>query len=302
MSKKRIFTECEISQIIHMYHDGETYSVIGKALHTKAETVSKILKDRGYGIRPKNTLKNHDYLSASRKYKVNENYFEKIDSEPKAYWLGFLYADGYIYKLHDSHGHEKGGGIELTLKLDDWLHIYHFAEDIKSTHPIIIKDVTLNGSTYKACKLGISSVKIADDLIKLGCKQCKSLVLQPPKIDQEFIPHFVRGYFDGDGCVYYNLKTSDHSLSILGTKEMLEFIKSVSKISPKITVTKVKNKNIYNLQIRGKESVATFLNYIYKNKSIFLDRKYQKSLHLMKDKHLQITHRSETAAMADLLD
>ena len=123
---KRIYTQEEINLMIKLYNDGETYDYIGKEVHTKGSNVSKYLKSLGYGKRPKNLLKNHDFLSLSRKNTVDEDFFENINTEEKAYWLGFLYADGYVCKKHDKYGHEKGGCIELTLQLKDKYHIQIF--------------------------------------------------------------------------------------------------------------------------------------------------------------------------------
>ena len=104
MSKKRTYTKEETDLMIKMYKDGETYKKIADIIHTKQSKVSSYLKSMGYGKRPKNTLKYHDFLSASRKNKVDENFFDTINTELKAYWLGFLYADGYVHKKYDKNG------------------------------------------------------------------------------------------------------------------------------------------------------------------------------------------------------
>lgn len=65
---------------------------------------------------------------------------------------------------------------------------------------------------------------MCNDLISHGCVPNKSLILKPPKIDNELINHFIRGYFDGDGCVSFNSKTKVYAVCILGTKEILEYI------------------------------------------------------------------------------
>ena len=177
MSQKRIYTSEETELMIKMYNEGETYSVIAKAINTKADKVSKYLKTLGYGVRPHNKLKNHDYLSASRKNKVNENFFKIIDTEEKAYWLGFLYADGYVCKKHDKSGHEKGGSVELCLQERDKYHIQNFLDDIESTAPISNKVVKLNEKEYYAYRTYVSSIKMVNDLISHGCFENKSLIL-----------------------------------------------------------------------------------------------------------------------------
>lgn len=78
MSQKRIYTSEETELMIKMYNEGETYSVIAKAINTKADKVSKYLKTLGYGVRPHNKLKNHDYLSASRKIKLMKTFLKLL--------------------------------------------------------------------------------------------------------------------------------------------------------------------------------------------------------------------------------
>lgn len=300
MSRKRIFTKEETDLMIKMYNDGETYSVIGKELKTKDTTVSKYLKSLGYEKRPHNMLKNHDYLSASRKNKLNEHFFEVIDTESKAYWLGFLYADGYVAKKHDKNGNEKGGSVELALQNRDKYHIQNFLDDIESTAPIADKVVKLNNNQYLANRTCITSIKMVNDLIKNGCFENKSLTLKPPTtIPNDLIHHFIRGYFDGDGCVCFYPERYTYVYSIIGTKEFLEFIASEINL-PSYTIISFKHKKCYELKTYSKESAKIFHNYIYKDKSIFLERKYQKSLGMMKWCEMEDS-RNETQKMADLL-
>lgn len=279
----------------------ETYSVIAKAINTKADKVSKYLKTLGYGVRPHNKLKNHDYLSASRKNKVNENFFKIIDTEEKAYWLGFLYADGYVCKKHDKSGHEKGGSVELCLQERDKYHIQNFLDDIESTAPISNKVVKLNEKEYYAYRAYVSSIKMVNDLISHGCFENKSLILQPPTtIPKELLSHFIRGYFDGDGCVCFYPHNYTYSYSILGTKEILEFIAKEANI-PSYKIVSFDHKKCFELKTFSKKSAEVFHNYIYKNKTIYLERKYQKSLGMMKWNSMEDS-RTETQKMADLLD
>lgn len=301
MSKKRIYTAEETVLMIKMYNDGEPYSVIAKTFSTKGDKVSKHLKNLGYGIRPHNKLKNHEYLYASRKNKLNEKFFKVIDTEHKAYWLGFLYADGYVCKKHDKKGHEKGGSVELCLQAKDKYHIQNFLLDIESNAPIADRKINLEGKQYYANRVCISSVKVVDDLIYHGCFENKSLILQPPTtVPKNLIHHFIRGYFDGDGCVCFYPHRYTYGYSILGTKDFLEYIAQESGI-PSYKIISFKHKNCYELKTFSKKSAEIFHNYIYKDKSIYLERKYQKSLSMMKWCFMEDS-RNETQKLADLLD
>lgn len=301
MSQKRIFTNEETELMIKMYNDGETYQNIAKLIHTKQDKVSLYLKSLGYGKRSKNTLKNHDFLHLSRKYSLDKNYFSIIDTESKAYWLGFLYADGYISKRYDKNGREKGGSIELTLKTEDKYHIQNFLNDIKSSAPIYDKNIKLNNKEYNASRICIGSITMVNDLIKNGCFENKSLILQPPTtVPENLINHFIRGYFDGDGCVCFYPDSYIYSYSILGTKDFLEFIAKESNLSS-FKIISFSHKQCYELRTYSKKCAESFHNYIYKDKSIYLERKYQKSLAMMKWCGLK-DDRNEIQKMAELIN
>lgn len=301
MSQKRTYTKEETDLMIKMYKDGETYKKIADIIHTKQSKVSSYLKSMGYGKRPKNTLKYHDFLSASRKNKVDENFFDTINTELKAYWLGFLYADGYVHKKYDKNGKEKGGSIELTLKSDDKYHIQNFLDDINSSATIADKTITLEDKKYNANRTCVSSIKMVNDLIKHGCFEKKSLILQPPTtVPEELINHFIRGYFDGDGCVCFYPENYNYTYSILGTKDFLEFIVDKANLTS-YKIISFENKKCFELRTYSKKCAEIFHNYLYENKSIYLERKYQKSLAMMKWCGLN-DGRTYTQKMADLLD
>ena len=138
------------------------------------------------------------------------------------------------------------------------------------------------------------------DLISHGCCENKSLILKPPTtVPNDLINHFIRGYFDGDGCVCFYPETYSYEYSILGTKEFLEFIAEKSSI-PSYKIISFEHKNCFELRTYSKKSVEIFHNYIYNNKSIYLERKYQKSLSMMKWCELNDS-RNKTQQLADLL-
>ena len=82
----------QASEIIAMYNDGKSTVEIAKLLNACDTGILKILKQFNCKIRTKK--------ECSTIYTLNENYFEKIDTPRKAYWLGFLYADGYNNETH----------------------------------------------------------------------------------------------------------------------------------------------------------------------------------------------------------
>jgi hypothetical protein len=176
-------------------------------------------------------------------YYYNENYFTQIDTEEKAYWLGFLYADGYIEPIYRKQKIKAMRAV-IGLQEADRNHLEKFLIHIESNAPITQNITILNHKNYYSNRVRINNTKMCKDLIKLGCVNNKSLILKFPNDDiipKHLIRHFIRGYFDGDGCVYYkegekidnrNKKKYKYKrlmVSIVGTESFLNSLIDVFK-------------------------------------------------------------------------
>lgn len=200
---------------------------------------------------------------------LDEHIFDVIDTEEKAYWLGFLYADGGITKTN------KRSRLELTLKESDYNHIEKFKRFLKSTNKI----------QYKQCKLGnayrlvVSSVILVDALIEKGCTPRKSLTLTFPKegiIPNELIRHFMRGYFEGDGWLGFNTEHNHHRCNIVGTKDfIIGFCNIIDIFNPNISA----KGRAFQYEFRRSE-VRKLLKFMYEDCTIYLDRKYSRYLEI----------------------
>lgn len=212
-----------------------------------------------------------------------KNYFENIDSEEKAYWLGFLYADGCVSKDLKT--------ICLDLNIVDKSHIYKFAMAIKSNHKIWI-----HGENNQYIRLAVHCKRMAIDLCNKGCVPKKSLILEFPNediINKNLINHFIRGYFDGDGCISHCVGTRKRKdripgklypydkwfLKFVGTESMMKGISYYMDMNNKI-YNQIKGKNHYTLKCGGKKLVKEKMDILYKNATVYLDRKYDKYLQL----------------------
>jgi hypothetical protein len=207
----------------------------------------------------------------NQQYTYNVDYFSSINSEEKAYWLGFLYADGYVATKNNSYL------LELTLKSDDLEHLNKFKSALCPENKIYAKTIRFKNKTYSACRISVCNKQIVADLIQLGCVNCKSSILVFPTIPTNLNRHFIRGYFDGDGNVgKYNNKLM-FSISS-GSFDFLVSIQSVFKQEiDNYTETKIKKDKraeVYSLQKGGNISVGKILRYLYSDASVFLDRKY----------------------------
>jgi len=245
---------------IKMYQQGKSLTVIAKELGLDRPTLSVRLQKKGLKLRP------------NRKYSVDEDYFDVIDTEHKAYWLGFAMADGTV---------SSRGVFEFTLKSEDSYMLEIFKDDIGSNAPIIEKEVSLNGYCYPASRLAISSRKFTDNLIKHGCIQNKTKVVSMENIDvpQELIRHFIRGYFDGNGCIGIptgiNRKPSSVVISIgSGSKKMMENLWDTILNECDVIFTSVSKSNTYfEMRVFSIDDKLKFLGYIYDSATIFLGKK-----------------------------
>lgn len=216
----------------------------------------------------------------SRKSNVNNFIFEKIDSEEKAYWLGFMYADGNI-QYDESKNINR---IELGLQARDRSHLVKFKNFLQSTRDPKFREKTNSYRVMFSCK------NMCEDLIKLGCTPRKSLTLKFPSYNQvpkKLIKHFVRGYFDGDGSISLKENSIIVNISILGTKEFLEQMLIESKINESLKKDSRHENNTFYIKFNTKNGLD-FLNWMYNESNIHLDRKANKIKELFNRRNLKI--------------
>lgn len=194
--------------------------------------------------------------------------FETISTEDDAYWLGFIFADGCISDT---------GFLEISLKSSDYKHLLKFADYCKFDKNKVVRRQPVG--KYYRCRIGFKvKEEIQERLNSLGVVPRKSLTAEYPKIPEKLSYHFIRGYFDGDGCIYLrkprtaNNVLREISVNILGTKNLLTKINKRTGSSLK----KIhKRKNIYELRLFCREA-RKFLKLIYEDSTIHLNRKYEK--------------------------
>lgn len=204
-------------------------------------------------------------------YKYNTNYFKNINTENKAYWLGFLYADGSI------NIRERSKTLELTLQEEDKNHLEKFIKDLEGNQVPKLKQVNLKGKVYNSYRVSVCSTEMCNDLITQGCLPNKSLILKFPKhLRNDLYKHFIRGYVDGDG----SLSTRDRVV-ICGTYEFLDSLQDwcVENIPEytKVAIRSDKRAKHYQLEKSYKQG-RLLKKYLYENSTIYLDRKYNKAM------------------------
>lgn len=137
----------------------------------------------------------------------------------------------------------------------------------------------MNNKILEIYRWSIRNHKLWKYLNGYGCIPNKSLqLIFPDKSifhDEVLIRHFIRGYFDGDGCICFTPKTK--IISVLGTKEFLNGIKLYIPYWKDSNFYKHGKNNTFMLQSNFKKAYK-ILKFLYDDASIFLDRKYDKYL------------------------
>lgn len=208
---------------------------------------------------------------------LNHDYFEVIDTEEKAYWLGFLTADGCV-QHHKNKG--ESYSIRLELKTSDKYMVENFANAIETDR--IVRDYIKDKKSTSY--ITVFSKKMFNDLGKHNVIPNKTLSLEniPNTIPDELIRHFIRGYFDGDGTVYNYICKGKNKLvfGFYGTEKFLNSIKSRliedNVIVSEANVYNQKEANVSMLLYTIRDDIKRFFDYIYSDSSIYLTRKYDK--------------------------
>ena len=264
MPRKSCLTEENKKDIVKLYKEKNSGIKISKILNLPQTSVYHYLTTLGIARSNKEN---------SRKYDVNHSFLEKIDTEEKAYWLGFIYADGYV-SLRKSDKQKKVG---IALSVKDKEHIDRFSKDINSTYPIKTYQTSGYGSsTYS--RINIVSDKMFDDLVSKGAVEHKTLKLKFPNkniVPKRLVDHFVRGYFDGDGSFAKAAKNFKlgYTIKICGTREFLEEIKSIYQLNGHFSKRHKDSKNNWTLEVGSQKDVLNISNHMYKEANVFLQRK-----------------------------
>jgi intein/homing endonuclease len=226
------------------------------------------------------------------KYKVNENFFNTWTTN-MAYVLGFWYADGSVEYSPSIRGHY------IRVSSVDREILESIRNAMSSQHTIITR--TENGVRDRYL-LRIGNKKLFHELHRLGVVERKSLILSFPAVPTEFQHAFIRGYFDGDGCVHIERHTNGRNIKRLTTvftsgsdtflEKLNEILHTAAGIqnNKKIVITKGGYGSTFQLRFSTKNSLLLF-RYLYpKNQKshLCLQRKYDIFMRYISEKEIQI--------------
>jgi len=213
-----------------------------------------------------------------------------IDTQEKAYLLGFLYGDGTITTYT-----EKTGRIRFLTKISISINDKDLIFRLKKHFPFFNLGMfdysKYNEKCTKQISIAKSSKELYYDLLANGVYPRKSYEnaskLKIPNIESTLIPHFIRGFFDADGSVYVrskrpNLITIEFcSVSKELLTEINLYLKKHNINSWKIQSKKHENNNwqtLYQLIYIKTSEILKLIDFMYFNANISLKRKAEKCL------------------------
>lgn len=190
---------------------------------------------------------------ASRQYTLDERFFAGPLNPCSAYWLGFLMADGGVYR----------GELVVNLKRGDAEHLHRFKAALSAGHPIQAHGITAS--------IRIGSRALCADLAVWGCLPAKSLTLQWPKLDPDLEKHFVRGFFDGDGSISQSKKWWRMSFYGASTPFMDALADWLERNEIRTTRPPASEGRVVHVRAASHQ---TFADMLYKGTTTFLSRKH----------------------------
>lgn len=256
----RVNTRSNIQQhwdlIVRQYHNGMKICDIADNIGASHNGVFNLLTRRGIhkpGKGPRKQIKHH----------LNENYMGCIDCEEKAYILGLWYADGW------------NGNSAAHLTLQD-KNILIRIKRLLCFNGKISKVKKYSSHHKQLWRLLICNKQFSKSLSNHGCTNRKTHSIRLPKLPQELMRHFIRGYFDGDGCVNVRKRGKDPSVRVSIVSNG-EFIKGLQRYITNILnhttpAYQKSDSNTWALEINNKYA-EIFLDWIYQDATIFIERK-----------------------------
>lgn len=247
------------------YLSGISSLKLGKVYGVTPETIRRCLRELGVYIR--------DDYEFVRQYNINDFYFQNINTKDKAYWLGWMFSDGYICR-------DNAFGITLNEKDRYILELFAKYLDAETYN------IRRNESS-RSYGLHFTSIQICQDLAKYGVIHNKSLQLVHylPE-NKELVHHFIRGVFDGDGSIGFIKGNKPHHSKSLrfricgGSYEFLKGIRDylVKELNiPENKINQTKGKHLWNIEYGGNPICKTIYEWLYKDcDDLFLVRKKEK--------------------------
>ena len=246
-------------EVITRYQQGESCQNIADSFNVTFHTISNILEKN-------NIARNNKYKNLN----LDENYFEKIDRTDKAYFLGFMLTDGNV-SLNENI-------IRLSLSSKDEEILNIFKEKTGNENKICIREDEKHSERI----FQLRNKKWKDDLSKYGVVPQKTNISEMPMIQENMMPHLIRGMIDGDGWI----SATSHQLGFCGNEKTVTQLKDYLVETLNVYNVKVihSRENLWQVAWASIKDIVKIGNYIYQDKNdCYLKRKYDNFLQIIHD-------------------
>lgn len=271
---KKPLTTLQKEEICQRYVAGESAHALAKAFGADKANVRLMMIKRGVTMR-ENTPDLH------RIYQCNHAYFDQPLDEERAYWIGFLLADGCVSYRKGTKANN-APVLAVSLSEVDTHHIERFREALESNHPIthfVAKSGYGAGKTM--AYFVIRSHELVNGAEKHGIVQRKTKFCPTPNLPPELMRHMYRGYVDGDGGLSLTDRDDgkvNAALDIVGTEQFLKdfasWLANHAGFNHKDPLKSHNTTVVMNLRYGGIQQVSSILHFLYDDATVYLDRKF----------------------------
>ncbi|MFH1668151.1 MAG: MerR family transcriptional regulator [Candidatus Komeilibacteria bacterium] len=243
------------NKAIELYKTNPNKSEIARQLGVNSDTIRYWLQQHNIPIR--------EFIGGRpRIYSVNDNFLDNIDTEEKAYFLGFFSGDGYVNLADKS--------FAFILSAKDIRHLYNLRSILSSNNPIH----THIDKGFLMCSISIHSALLVQRLVELGFDNDKSFTAKPiESLDDTLASHYWRGNMDADGSIYFLNKHQCYGFSLCGTYDICNGFSNYLGYNGKY-VNKQGQKNLWSFVRAGNIRAYDNLHRLYHNANISLQRKF----------------------------
>ena len=264
------------TNVIQDYLSGLSADFLGERYGLSNVAVRNYLRKHGVQLRDA-----HDSVYDSSRqspYHFNEHWLDELDCAEKFYFLGFFAADGCNSKKYNN--------AKIKLQTCDLELLEKFKVLLESDRPIynVHQKETKNRKESFAVNFELTSKYFCEKLEELGLSERKTYTLQLPNyIPDQYFRDYIRGVFDGDGNISVSYINKPKGLSSIAgnPKFLLQIKEKMEKFLSIHIVYQENNKNCGYIKINRQEDLKIFLDWMYKDSSLYMERKYQKYLEFL---------------------
>jgi hypothetical protein len=198
----------------------------------------------------------------NRKYALDHYYFDEIGDERRAYWLGFITADGCV---HRSKGRDI---LTVELKESDAGHLHMLCQDLGSDRPVLFG---------RGCaRVMFNSVGLVAALGRHGVAPRKSGIVRPWNGPEDLMPHYWRGLLDGDGCISRVKNSRKWIVAMTGSEACVKGFAGWAKpLCDSVAMPRrvVHSQSCWWWSVAGTTKPQVLVGALYRNAAVALDRK-----------------------------